>query len=69
MIPKKTHRHKISRRFGMDICDTGGPSLQRRINIRPGGLRAGKVESTAVPNRDETWIGVDKSLAVTFYTR
>ncbi|HEX8948577.1 MAG TPA: 30S ribosomal protein S4 [Dissulfurispiraceae bacterium] len=39
MSPKKTPRHKVSRRFGIDIYGTGGPSLQRRIEVPPGGLR------------------------------
>lgn len=33
-------KHKISRRFGVDIYGTGGPSLQRRINIPPGGIKS-----------------------------
>jgi small subunit ribosomal protein S4 len=33
-------KHKISRRFGVDIYGTGGPSLQRRINIQPGGIKS-----------------------------
>jgi small subunit ribosomal protein S4 len=37
MSGKKVSKHKISRRFGVDIYGTGGPSLQRRINIPPGG--------------------------------
>lgn len=32
-------KHKISRRFGVDIYGTGGTSLQRRINIPPGGVK------------------------------
>jgi small subunit ribosomal protein S4 len=39
MPGKKISRHKISRRFGVDIYGTGGPSLQRRINVPPGGLK------------------------------
>lgn len=32
-------KHKISRRFGVDIYGTGGTSLQRRINVPPGGIK------------------------------
>ncbi|OGW48078.1 MAG: 30S ribosomal protein S4 [Nitrospirae bacterium GWC2_57_9] len=32
-------KHKISRRFGVDIYGTGGTSLQRRINVPPGGMK------------------------------
>lgn len=35
-------KHKISRRFGVDIYGTGGPSLQRRINVPPGGIRSAR---------------------------
>lgn len=35
-------RHKTSRRFGVDIYGTGGPSLERRLGTPPGGLRAGR---------------------------
>jgi small subunit ribosomal protein S4 len=38
-MAKAFSRHKISRRFGVDIYGTGGPSLQRRIGVPPGGLR------------------------------
>jgi small subunit ribosomal protein S4 len=37
MSGKKISKHKISRRFGVDIYGTGGPSLHRRINVPPGG--------------------------------
>jgi small subunit ribosomal protein S4 len=30
-------RHKVSRRFGIDIYGTGGASLQRRLGTPPGG--------------------------------
>lgn len=33
-------KHKISRRFGVDIYGTGGPSLQRRITVPPGGIKS-----------------------------
>jgi len=39
MSGKKISKHKISRRFGVDIYGTGGPSLQRRINVPPGGAK------------------------------
>ena len=32
-------RHKVSRRFGIDIYGTGGASLQRRLGTPPGGPR------------------------------
>ncbi len=41
MSQKTVSKHKISRRFGVDIYGTGGPSLQRRINVPPGGEKAG----------------------------
>jgi small subunit ribosomal protein S4 len=37
MPGKKIAKHKISRRFGVDIYGGGGPSLQRRLNVPPGG--------------------------------
>jgi small subunit ribosomal protein S4 len=37
---KREPRHKVSRRFGTDIYGTGGASLQRRLERRPG-TRAG----------------------------
>jgi len=37
MSGKKISKHKISRRFGVDLYGTGGPPLQRRINVPPGG--------------------------------
>jgi small subunit ribosomal protein S4 len=37
---RRLSKHKISRRFGVDIYGTGGPSLQRRINIPPGGTKS-----------------------------
>jgi small subunit ribosomal protein S4 len=30
-------RHKRSRRFGIDVYGTGGPALQRRLAVPPGG--------------------------------
>src|SRR5690606_18309586 len=35
-------RHKVSRRFGIDIYGTGGPSLQRRLATPPGGQPRGR---------------------------
>jgi small subunit ribosomal protein S4 len=35
-------RHKISRRFGVDIYGTGGESLQRRMGTPPGGFPIGR---------------------------
>lgn len=39
MPGKRIAKHKVSRRFGVDIYGTGGPSLQRRINVPPGGVK------------------------------
>jgi small subunit ribosomal protein S4 len=41
-MPRRQPRHKTSRRFGIDIYGTGGPSLQRRLQVPPGGLRPGR---------------------------
>jgi small subunit ribosomal protein S4 len=35
-------KHKLSRRFGMDIYGTGGAQLQRRMNIAPGARPGGR---------------------------
>jgi small subunit ribosomal protein S4 len=40
MAAKRHPRHKVSRRFGVDIYGTGGASLARRLNTPPGGQRA-----------------------------
>jgi small subunit ribosomal protein S4 len=45
-MAKRFSRHKISRRFGMDIFGTGGPQLQRRISVPPGGLRTTRTRKT-----------------------
>jgi small subunit ribosomal protein S4 len=37
MAPTRTPRHKLSRRFGVDIYGTGGRSLERRLHTPPGG--------------------------------
>lgn len=35
-------RHKLSRRFGVDLLGTGKASLKRRLGTPPGGLRRGR---------------------------
>lgn len=35
-------KFKLSRRFGMDIYGTGGPQLQRRLNVPPGARAGGR---------------------------
>ncbi|ACZ43160.1 ribosomal protein S4 [Thermobaculum terrenum ATCC BAA-798] len=42
MVKKREPRHKVSRRFGVDIYGTGGDSLQRRLHIPPGGFKGGR---------------------------
>ena len=37
MAKRHEPRHKVSRRFGIDIYGTGGDSLQRRLAVPPGG--------------------------------
>lgn len=39
MAKKTKSKHKISRRFGIDVYGTGGPSLERRLHVPPGGRR------------------------------
>jgi small subunit ribosomal protein S4 len=39
MANRHEPRHKVSRRFGIDIYGTGGDSLQRRLAVPPGGVR------------------------------
>ncbi|TAK06474.1 MAG: 30S ribosomal protein S4 [Candidatus Manganitrophaceae bacterium] len=41
MGAKREPQHKASRRYGMDLFGTGGASLQRRLNVPPGGNRPG----------------------------
>jgi len=41
MGAKREPRHKTSRRYGVDLFGTGGESLQRRLNVPPGGNRPG----------------------------
>ena len=42
MVRARQSKHKLSRRFGMDIFGTGGPSLQRRLATPPGGQPRGR---------------------------
>src|SRR5213593_3095809 len=35
-------KHKLSRRFGMDIYGTGGAQLQRRLAVPPGARAGGR---------------------------
>jgi small subunit ribosomal protein S4 len=35
-------KHKLSRRFGMDIFGTGGRALERRMGVPPGGMPRGR---------------------------
>ncbi|MBX5492999.1 MAG: 30S ribosomal protein S4 [Chloroflexi bacterium] len=42
MVRTREPRHKVSRRFGIDIYGTGGPSLQRRLATPPGGQPRGR---------------------------
>ncbi|HEX2037031.1 MAG TPA: 30S ribosomal protein S4 [Chloroflexota bacterium] len=35
-------KHKVSRRFGVDLYGTGGASLARRLAVPPGGVRPGR---------------------------
>jgi small subunit ribosomal protein S4 len=39
MAKKTKSKHKTSRRFGIDVYGTGGPSLERRLHVHPGGRR------------------------------
>ncbi len=42
MAKRHEPRHKVSRRFGIDIYGTGGESLQRKLAVPPGGPRRGR---------------------------
>ena len=42
MVRARGPKHKISRRFGVDIYGTGGPALQRRLTTPPGGTPRGR---------------------------
>jgi small subunit ribosomal protein S4 len=39
---RREPKHKVSRRFGVDIYGTGGASLQRRLERRPGARPGGR---------------------------
>jgi small subunit ribosomal protein S4 len=39
MAKKPKSKHKTSRRFGIDLYGIGGPSLERRLHVPPGGRR------------------------------
>ncbi|HZC78050.1 MAG TPA: 30S ribosomal protein S4 [Ktedonobacterales bacterium] len=39
MAKRHEPRHKVSRRFGIDIYGTGGDALQRKLAVPPGGTR------------------------------
>jgi small subunit ribosomal protein S4 len=38
-MPRAAPKHRVSRRFGIDIYGTGGERLHRRLHTPPGGLR------------------------------
>jgi small subunit ribosomal protein S4 len=40
-------KHRVSRRFGVDVHGTGGASLARRLQTPPGGARAGRRRKTS----------------------
>ena len=42
MARTRKPRHKVSRRFGVDIYGTGGAALARRLATPPGGIRPGR---------------------------
>jgi small subunit ribosomal protein S4 len=46
MARVRTSRHKVSRRFGVDIYGTGGAALGRRLSVPPGGLPRGRRRPT-----------------------
>jgi hypothetical protein len=58
----KSAKHKISRRFGVDIFGTGGTSLQRRITIPPGGMKNSRQRKSEYARQLE-------ALIVEFYAR
>src|SRR5258706_8018886 len=39
MAKRHEPRHKVSRRFGIDIYGAGGDALQRKLAVPPGGTR------------------------------
>lgn len=42
MARRREPKHKVSRRFGIDIYGTGGAALQRRLSVPPGGHGSGR---------------------------
>jgi small subunit ribosomal protein S4 len=46
MAKRHESRHKVSRRFGIDIYGTGGDALQRKLAVPPGGTRRARRRST-----------------------
>ncbi len=42
MAKGRQPRHKVSRRFGLDVYGTGGAALQRRLGTLPGGRPGGR---------------------------
>jgi small subunit ribosomal protein S4 len=42
MARTREPKHKVSRRFGMDIYGTGGAALERRLGTQPGGIPRGR---------------------------
>lgn len=42
MVRQRAPKHKVSRRFGVDIYGTGGASLRRRLATPPGGIRGAR---------------------------
>jgi small subunit ribosomal protein S4 len=47
MASSSKPKHRVSRRFGVDVYGTGGASLARRIQTPPGGARAGRRRKTS----------------------
>jgi small subunit ribosomal protein S4 len=45
-MAKRFSRHKISRKFGVDIYGTGGPALARRISVPPGGVKTTRIRKS-----------------------
>ncbi|HLG22621.1 MAG TPA: 30S ribosomal protein S4 [Candidatus Manganitrophaceae bacterium] len=45
MCARRAPRHKVSRRFGIDVYGTGGEALQRRLSVPPGGVRGRRRET------------------------
>lgn len=56
MVRQREPKHKVSRRFGMDIYGTGGAALQRRLSVPPGatpGQRPRKLSDYAIQLREK----------------